>query len=399
MRDGTYYADRFEALKLAEGLLEVGPLEAGDYELLYKETGNRVRIQVAAGATSDGFVHGAIRRLELPRLKPVGVADIDTTDKEVGIALTNATDLTRVHVIATRFLPAYSVFAQFAHIRGTYPMSFAKQSPESIYLSSRDIGDEYRYILDRRLAPRFPGNMLNRPGLLLNPWAIRGTETSVQAVQAGDNLAALGGRAMNAPAAPPQDPQGAATNSNFSNLDFFAEPSVVLANLTPDKNGVVKFSRELLKGRQYLQILVLDPESTLMHTLTLPEDKIGVLDLRLAKGLDPKSHFTQQKQTTYVDSGAKLNLPDVSGSRFEVYDSLGKVYSLFATLSHNSTLVEFSFITRWPKLMKEEKQTFYSKYACHELNFFIAKKDPRFLTRRLSHIWRTRRTIRSWIAG
>ena len=183
---------------------------------------------------------------------------------------------------------------------------------------------------------------------------------------------------MNAPAAPPQDPQGAATNSNFSNLDFFAEPSVVLANLTPDKNGVVKFSRELLKGRQYLQILVLDPESTLMHTLTLPEDKIGVLDLRLAKGLDPKSHFTQQKQTTYVDSGAKLNLPDVSGSRFEVYDSLGKVYSLFATLSHNSTLVEFSFITRWPKLMKEEKQTFYSKYACHELNFFIAKKDPAF---------------------
>jgi hypothetical protein len=40
----------------------------------------------------------------------------------------------------------------------------------------RDIGDEYRYILERRYAQKFPGNMLARPGLLLNPWEKRKTD-------------------------------------------------------------------------------------------------------------------------------------------------------------------------------------------------------------------------------
>ncbi len=30
-----------------------------------------------------------------------------------------------------------------------------------------DIGDEYRYILDRKYAKKYPGNMLRRPGLVV----------------------------------------------------------------------------------------------------------------------------------------------------------------------------------------------------------------------------------------
>ena len=37
----------------------------------------------------------------------------------------------------------------------------------SIYASGRKIDDEYRYILDRRYAKKYPGNMLKRPGLIL----------------------------------------------------------------------------------------------------------------------------------------------------------------------------------------------------------------------------------------
>ena len=32
----------------------------------------------------------------------------------------------------------------------------------------------------------------------------------------------------------------------------------------------------------------------------------------------------------------------------------------------------------WPKLKPEQKRALYSKFACHELNFFLAKKDPEF---------------------
>ena len=101
-------------------------------------------------------------------------------------------------------------------------------------------------------------------------------------------------------------------------------------------------------------------------------------DLRLAKGLDPQKHFTQQKRTTVVGSGENFKLPDIATSKFEPYDSLARVYALYATLSHEPKLVEFAFILNWPKLKPEEQRTQYSKYACHELNFFLFKKDPKF---------------------
>ncbi len=57
----------------------------------------------------------------------------------------------------------------------------------SRYLSGRDIGDELRYILDRRQGRIFPGNMLRRPSILLNPWAIRDTDTDIVDAKAGED--------------------------------------------------------------------------------------------------------------------------------------------------------------------------------------------------------------------
>ena len=54
-------------------------------------------------------------------------------------------------------------------------------TPRSLYLAGRNIGDEYRYILDRKFAQKYPGTMLERPSLLLNPWDIRSTESGEQA--------------------------------------------------------------------------------------------------------------------------------------------------------------------------------------------------------------------------
>ncbi|MEK6594495.1 MAG: hypothetical protein AABZ67_15590, partial [Pseudomonadota bacterium] len=44
----------------------------------------------------------------------------------------------------------------------------------------------------------------------------------------------------------------------------------------------------------------------------------------------------------------------------------------------NKTLAEFSFLLRWPSLKPQEKLEKYSKYACHELNFFLFQKDRDF---------------------
>ncbi|HAN82480.1 MAG TPA: hypothetical protein DCQ59_04620, partial [Verrucomicrobiales bacterium] len=107
--------------------------------------------------------------------------------------------------------------------------------------------------------------------------------------------------------------------------------------------------------------------------------KTTIRDLRLlTNALDPKSRFTEQEQVTLLKKGNTLKIPDLLNSKFEVYDHLGSVHRYFLTLKNDPVLREFSFITDWDSLAIEEKRLKYSKYACHELSFFISRKDPAF---------------------
>ena len=146
----------------------------------------------------------------------------------------------------------------------------------------------------------------------------------------------------------------------------------------PDKNGVVKISRKELGSHSIIRVVAVDPFNTTTGSISLPEQKTQFVDLRLRNGLDPQRHFTQQRQAEILSPGRPFVLADAAHSRFEIYDSLGKVYGLYSTLSQDPKLAEFGFILNWPKLKQNEKQSLYSKFACHELNFFIARKDPEF---------------------
>ena len=66
-------------------------------------------------------------------------------------------------------MPTHGDFARFEPGWGT------PDKLPSLFTAGREIGDEYRYILERRYVKLFPGNMLARPGLLLNPWEKRST--------------------------------------------------------------------------------------------------------------------------------------------------------------------------------------------------------------------------------
>src|SRR5262249_367365 len=180
------------------------------------------------------------------------------------------------------------------------------------------------------------------------------------------------------PSARPEKPGEAPATADFANLDFLADASAVIVNLVPDKNGVVTLPRKAIGPDAMIHVVAVDPLNTTERTPTLAEQPAKFLDLRLRAGLNSKSHFTQQKQVSILAPRQPFVLTDVAGSRFEAYDSLPKVYALYATLSHDPKLAEFAFLLNWPKLKPEEKRALYSKYASHELHFFLAKKDPAF---------------------
>lgn len=383
IRANSFVEDFRKNVIADQGFYQIKDLPAGDYEMYLKETQQSIKIKVADGRQIDCYTVSERRALPILQSSPLHITKAKIQNGKLLINLANAKTSTRAHVIAGRFLPEFLLFNEFAKIQAPYLPEITLASPLSHYLSGRNIGDEYRYILERRYAKIFPGNMLKKPGLLLNPWSLRKTDTSTQEAAAGGAWSGL----------PEPSPQTAASaghikrkelaetrSSAFANLDFLAGQSIVLTNLRPDKNGNIEIDAGNLNACHNLQIIAIDGFDVAYRELSLPEVTEKHQDLRLARALEPDKHFSQQKNISILAKNESLVIEDISTARVEIYDSLPSAYRLLATLNPNSDFAQFAFITGWADLKEPEKLELYSKHACHELNFFVYQRDREFFT-------------------
>lgn len=376
-----FVRDHFKSLSRRDGFLEVAGLPAGDYLLFLKREAAAITVRAVPGEDRAGWVTGEKRHAERRNPRPLQVSAAAGKDA-IRVKVANANDRTRVHVFGTRFVPEYDAFEGLgrAGLPGARTVELAKAPSQ--YVAGRDIGDEYRYILERRAAKRFAGNMLARPGLLLNPWAVRSTETATQDAATGGMFGASAPPMMAMASAMASEPEGRAQESGgLANLDFLANAAAVLLNLKPDAKGELEIPREAAKHANSVRIVAVDPLNTVCRDLLLPEVSTPHEDLRLRLALDADSHFCEKKQVSVLSPGQPLEIADITTSKTEVYDTLARVFRLYSTLSNNAELAKFSFILQWPRLTEDEKRAKYSEFACHELSFFIAKKDPEWFQR------------------
>ncbi len=379
-RRGQFVKDWRSALAAADGFVELRGLPAGDYSLALKTEGREIEVRVTQGESRDGYAVSGRRALELPRLAPLNVTAVTRTAESVEIRLAHVTPFSRVHLFATRYLPAYDLFARLGYSGMPGLLSQPWQPSRTFYESGRDIGDEYRYIIDRQQAVKYPGNMLERPGLLLNPWAVRATEAQSETLAEGRAYAgrAAGLAQAGAGAAAASMEMASVLPEGYVSLDFLKQPAVTLLNLVPDKEGKVIVPRALLKGLPYLRVLAVDPTATVLKCAALEDTPVETRELRLAAGLDPKKSYSEQKRITAVAAKAAVTVGDVTTARFETYDTVAKAYRLLATLNADAAFGEFSFVANWPEMDAKERRRLYSKYACHELSFFLYHKDRAF---------------------
>jgi hypothetical protein len=380
-RQGQFVKDWHAALVAKDGFVEVGGLPAGDYSLYLAAVGRELAVRVTAGEARDGFVVSPRRALEVPRLAPLNVVSIEPGKDNVEIRLANVSPLTRVHVIATRYLPAYDLFGQLGYSGNPGLLAQPWQPVRTFYESGRDIGDEYRYILDRQQALKYPGNMLERPGLLLNPWALRAAEAESERLAEGREYAGRAAemaKAVRKGAAGGFGGGGLGDTAGYIAFDFLKQPGVALLNIVPDKAGKVVVPRETFKGLPLLRVLAVDPTAAVLKCAALEDTPVATRELRQVAGLDPKKSFAEQKRITAVAPKAAVTVGDVTTARFETYDTVAKAYRLLATLNPDATFEEFAFVAAWPELDAQEQRRLYSKYACHELSFFLYHKDRIF---------------------
>jgi hypothetical protein len=223
----------------------------------------------------------------------------------------HASATTRVAIAATRFVPETNLLQWLTSRSHYFPAGLTPAYRRIYFASSRVLGDEFRYILERRAGKTFPGNMLTRPGLLLNPWELRSTELLAQSMQGGEaeNRAAGGrdsvtGLAAGVPGEPSLDPIPPHASAG-PNLDFLAAAAPVIYNLVPDENGVVSIDRKLLGDRHHVQIYADNGETAILREFALPAVAAGFRDTRLSRNLDPQKHFSPQRRLHCLAKGSR----------------------------------------------------------------------------------------------
>jgi hypothetical protein len=413
-----------DGIAFENGFVEITGLAPGTYSLYMEENPNLVTLRVANGKAIDGHLLNPSQTLELSGLNPVAITSLTSgkiTPKAgaepvdaLTINLANADPTTRVHVLVSRFLPEFNAFPVLAD-NSLPPLDYSLNPfRPSLYQSARTIGEEYRYVLERQSLKAFAGNLLPRPGLLLNPWAIADTTTEKQEAAAGEAPEGMEvekkrvdlskkpqdhtrARMLKDEAAPQEEladsaaitSNGPVGNDSFGlakkvempatpDLSYLAQPGATAFNLKPDAKGNVSIPTAALGHGQFLRVIALSGDSAAVRDFTLPEKPLQTRDLRLAKGLDPAGHFTQQNTVTVLEKEVPFALPDALSSRFQTYGNLNSAWDLLYNLSKNPTLAQFAFLRTWPTLDAAAKRTLYSKYACHELSFFLSRKDPDF---------------------
>jgi hypothetical protein len=381
VRAGAPLRDCFDRLALVDGFLELRELTAGDYRLRLGRERHFVDVRVSVGPRAGGWIVGTERMLEAGRDALLQIVDVSATDAEVRVRLANVSPDTRVHVVATRYLPPYSAFED---LRGPVPAGLRVSDVDhdaTSYHSGRSIGDEYRYILDRRLATKYPGNMLARPGLLLNPWA-REEWSAAVGIGGGEGGRFGGSRGGRSQGLGGGGPSGSAAEfgspGTFPNLSFLPSPARLLTNRKVGTDGTITIPRAELGDGQHVHVVAVDRGSTVYRSLTLAERPLTPEPQRLAKAFDPARRLAEKRRIEFVAGGASTVVADARTSKVETYDSLTAVHRLFRSLTGNEDLATFAFVLRWPTLPDAEKRALYAKHACHELHFFLYRKDRPF---------------------
>lgn len=377
---GTYLSNNLSQLIVHKDFIEISGLPAGNYSLLLKKTGENININIIDGKSDKNWVFGDNSASEINNPKLLQISEINTDKEYIIIKLKNAASKnTRVHVAGMRFFPLINLFDELNNVTIQSLKQLTTPRALSNYISGRDIGDEYRYILERKYKKKFPGNMLTRPGLLLNPWAVRKTETLIDTAAGGEDYAKQkGGKKRKKESKAAKKPEVTADLSSHMNLDFLNEPSIVIYNLKPDEDGNVYLPVKEFQACSLLSVVAAGFDQTVYREFSLDECKADYKDIRLKFNLDNTKHFTEQKQVSIIFKGETLEIDNITTSKIENYDSIQKVYNLYTTISRDSKLKLFSFILTWYKMKGEEKKKYYSDYSCHELNFFIFSKDKTF---------------------
>lgn len=135
------------------------------------------------------------------RIKHLQFAQVEETKKtRVSFKLSDFKAHPRVHIFGSTFLPTYS-HEMYDNMRRVVQDDvslniFGFAQWKNIYLSNRKLGDEFRYVFDRRYLKRYLGNTLDRPQLILKRTFVKNTTFDFENLNSGGGYEVVGGETL-----------------------------------------------------------------------------------------------------------------------------------------------------------------------------------------------------------
>ncbi|WP_146518142.1 hypothetical protein [Stieleria varia] len=377
LREQSYHSDRSDQLRAEDGLLSADKLPAGDYLLMDRDTNRRVSVVVVDGIAYGNVVAGRVRHRELSPAQPFSIKSIQRGAEEITVQLSGDFANVRVHLIGSRYFDSVSPLDEL-NLRQSPLSGRGVSLPRCGYVSDLRLGDEYRYVLRRRYADKYPGVMLPQVSVLLNPWETEETSNASQSARRGDapppSAAAPMADAMMREMSEKRD-GSQVTSSDF---DFQADAGTIMGNLRPDANGMVKFPAEAFKDLPLLRVLAADPANIMMHTIATAETETPRVDLRLPRTLTIDQPMSFERAVSIVSPDQPLDLASLGSAQLQVYGDVASLMKLYQTLISDSRFAEFQPLAQWHQWNEEQKVKHYAALACHETHLFLWVHDREF---------------------
>ncbi|KAK8814324.1 hypothetical protein WA158_008186 [Blastocystis sp. Blastoise] len=265
--------------------------------------------------------------------------------------------------------------------------------PESYYINGRKLPEEFMYIEERRKHKNpLPGNSLNHPGLLITPHKYQSTKNEDKQAKEGDAYESVAQKNMMSKKNYCASNPIINNNDKYSkkcNYQYYRTPSIIIPHVDiNEKNNtfiINKSDLEIYKeiGCE-LSIILYDDESyyidnTIIQCTEIRKDL--TTNISFKEGFDCNKHYVIQNNISCLNTKEikdHIEVTDITD--ITAMETINDVFNYLELISKNNNIniKEYSFLTNWYNLSQDKKQYYYKKYACHEFDFFIYKKDQLF---------------------
>ena len=129
---------------------------------------------------------------------------------------------------------------------------------------------------------------------------------------------------------------------------------------------------------QFIEIIAADAFASDSRMLPLPANETPLRDRRIARPLDPQTHYQATRSAAVLAKDATAAIENLLDADWRAFTTLAEAHQFLYGMMPDDRLREFVFLTEWPSLSEARKLELLAKHACHELHLFLARKDKPF---------------------